>query len=81
MTSMDKGTFAKGTITIEPCANGSYLVTVRPELYSGSPLVSHSAAFSNWRDLLAFLNEDYEVANAPMASPAGNSIKSDRSEP
>lgn len=77
----DRGEFVKRPITIEPCANGSYLV--RWHVNSNDPdglyvpMTASCIAFTDWRDLVGFLSEDYEVANASPAGPGDNSVKVD----
>lgn len=67
---IDKGAFAKTEITIKPCENGSYMVRA-----GGSGdydrLYLTMAGFTDYRDLLRFLNEEYEIANrSPASAPS-----------
>ena len=64
----DKGQFASREITIMPCANGSFLVVVGRgggEEFAYRLMQESAIAFSNYRDLLAFLSADYEAAAEP----------------
>lgn len=59
---MDKGEFVKKPIEITPAMNGGYIVRGVTGPYSGA-VVGDALAFTNYRDLLAWLNEDYAAAN------------------
>jgi hypothetical protein len=71
MTHLDRGTFVKNSIVIEPCANGSYMVRqyFGPDNTRYVALADSCMGFSNWRDLVMFLSDDYEMANQSGAQP------------
>lgn len=68
MSDMDKGEYVKAEITITPAMNGSYLVRRNwygdkdGGAYRLNP-VAEMMCFSNYRDMLKFLNADYETAH------------------
>lgn len=69
---MDKGQFVKQPIEICPALNGGYLVRRAPGPYV--PLaVFEAMAFSNYKDLLGWLLEEYPEANRRTEQgPVGN---------
>lgn len=71
MSDIDKGAFAKSELTIIPTANGSYLIRKFMDRDNGIMRTPdrEMMAFSDYTDLLAFLAEDYRVANLHPASP------------
>lgn len=61
MTDFDKGAFVAGrAITIEPAANGTFIVwRGRDEDHPRNHLMREAIAFSSASDLIKFLNAEY----------------------
>lgn len=77
MSDMDRGEFAKAELTITPAANGSYLVRRNwygaESRYDARP-VGEMACFTNYADLLSFLNDEYRIANLSGAIAPTNPL-------
>lgn len=67
MTSYDRGGFvASRTLTIEPCANGTFLIRCGgPETERYTPMISEIIAFSSSQHMLDFLRSEFEANMAP----------------
>lgn len=71
---MDKGEMVRKAIKIVPAVNGGYVVLPMGQQFEASG-PEHSMAFTNYRDLLGFLNEDYTLANQ---TPTGHPEKAEQ---
>jgi len=67
---MDKGEFVRATFTVEPCLDGSYIVMRRVGQYEMAAYGHSARAFSDYRDMLAWMREEFAVSLTSDGSKA-----------
>lgn len=67
---MDKGQFIRAGYTVEPGDGGSFIVAQGGPKWRQSGMLAEMRGFSNYVDLMRWLNEEHSAVASEKSSPA-----------